>query len=105
MTISLLRDILSFEYTLPAVGIAAAILTTSSFLPQIIKGYKTKKLDDLSRYLMIMFSTGTVLWIIYGIFKNDLVIIGANSIASALNVVLLVMKFSYRKNSRTEAMR
>jgi len=101
----LLLDVPGFEYTLPLIGIAAAILTTSSFLPQIIKGYKTKKLDDLSRYLMIMFSTGTVLWMIYGIFRNDPVIIGANAIASALNVVLLVMKISYRKNSRTEATR
>ncbi len=79
------------------IGAAAATLTTSSFLPQIVKAYRTKSMHDVSRYLMSFFATGTVLWMVYGIFKSDPVIIAANAIASAFNIILLYMKFAYGK--------
>lgn len=80
-------------------GVAAATLTTSSFLPQILRAYWTKSMGDVSTYLMSMFATGTVLWMVYGIFKGDWVIIGANATVTAFNVVLLYMKFAYKKES------
>ena len=79
------------------IGVAAATLTTSSFLPQIFKAYRTKSMEDVSRYLMSFFATGTLLWMIYGVYQDDWVIIGANATASAFNVILLYMKFAYRK--------
>ncbi len=79
------------------IGLAAATLTTSSFLPQIFKAYRTKSMEDVSRYLMSFFATGTLLWMIYGVYQDDWVIIGANATASAFNVILLYMKFAYRK--------
>ena len=85
------------DLVIQLIGIAAAVLTTSSFLPQIVKAYRTKSMEDVSRYLMSMFATGTLLWMLYGAYKSDLVIIGANAIASAFNIVLLCMKFAYRK--------
>ncbi len=81
------------------IGVAAAALTTSSFLPQIVKAYRTKSMEDVSRYLMSMFATGTVLWMVYGIFKGDLVIIGANATATAFNIILLYMKVAYGTKS------
>lgn len=88
---------LSSDLMISIIGVAAAVLTTSSFLPQIIKAYRTKSMEDVSRYLMSFFATGTVLWMVYGIFKADWVIIGANATATAFNVILLYMKFAYRK--------
>lgn len=93
------------QATMPAdllisvIGVAAAVLTTSSFLPQMFKAYRTKRMEDVSKHLMSMFGTGTVLWMVYGIFKGDLVIIGANATATAFNIVLLCMKFAYRQKS------
>jgi MtN3 and saliva related transmembrane protein len=95
----LLRQILTPDTLVSVIGIVAAILTTSSFLPQIIKAYRTKSMHDVSRYLMSLFATGTVLWMLYGIYKSDLVIVAANAIATVFNVVLLYMKFSYGKPS------
>ena len=48
---------------------------------------------------MGMFTTGTALWMAYGIFKGDLVIIGANATATAFNLILLYMKVAYRTKS------
>ena len=78
-------------------GIIAAVLVTSSFIPQIFKGYRTKHLDDVSYWLMITICVGMSLWIGYGIIKNDFVIIGANISTIILNLILVVMKFRYSK--------
>ena len=78
-------------------GIIAASLVTSSFIPQIIKGYRTKHLDDVSYWLMITICVGMSLWIGYGIIKNDFVVIGANISTIILNIILIVMKLRYSK--------
>ena len=80
-------------------GSVAATLVTASFIPQIIRGYRTKRLEDVSYWLMIMICVGMSLWIIYGVIKQDFVIIGANVSTIALNVVLLTLKLKYSKNT------
>jgi MtN3 and saliva related transmembrane protein len=77
------------------IGILAAFLTTLSFVPQIIKAYHTKRMKDVSRYLMILFTTGSILWIVYGVLHEDLVIIGANATAATFNLILLYYSFVY----------
>lgn len=95
----LLKQALPPDIVISMMGVAAATLTTSSFLPQIIKAYKTKSMEDVSKYLMSFFASGTVLWMVYGVFKGDWVIIGANATATAFNMILLYMKFAYQKQS------
>lgn len=80
---------------LTLIGSIASALVSSSFIPQIIKGYKTKKLGDVSYLLMILISAGMSLWIVYGIEKQDYVIIGANITTIGLNMVLLGLKIKY----------
>lgn len=82
---------------LTLLGSIASILVSSSFIPQIIKGYRTKRLNDVSYLLMILISIGMSLWIVYGIEKQDLVIIGANVATIALNMILLGLKIKYSK--------
>jgi MtN3 and saliva related transmembrane protein len=77
------------------IGISAAFLTTLSFVPQIIKAYHTRRIQDVSRYLMILFTSGSILWIVYGILHEDLVIIGANTTAAIFNLILLYYSFVY----------
>jgi MtN3 and saliva related transmembrane protein len=93
----LLQLALPPDLMISIIGVAAATLTTTSYLPQIFKAYRTKSMEDVSRYLMSFFATGTFLWMVYGIFKADWVIIGANATAMGFNVILLYMKFAYRK--------
>ena len=42
------------QTTMGVIGILAGILILSGWVPQIVKGYKTKKLEDVSAYLMIL---------------------------------------------------
>jgi MtN3 and saliva related transmembrane protein len=83
------------------IGTVAGILVLLSFIPQIIKAYKTKKMFDVSSYLMTLIAGGMFLWVIYGIIKSDPVIIGTNATGFALNVTLLIMKLKYDKLQST----
>lgn len=80
---------------LSIIGISATIFSVSSTMPQIIKGIRTKKMDDVSTWLIITLIVGLSLWIIYGIAKSDLVIAGGNSVGVSFNVILLILKIKY----------
>ena len=89
------------EVTLGIVGILAGVLILSGWVPQIIRGYKTKKLDDVSPYLMICIFAGAVLWLVYGIAIDDIYIIGVNVAAMFLTMTVLIMKLKYERASET----
>ena len=89
------------EITLGIVAILAGILILIGWVPQIIQGYKTKKLEDVSRYLVIAIFAGAVLWLVYGIEVNDRYIIGVNIAAMFLTMTVLIMKLKYEKLSES----
>ncbi len=80
---------------LTILGTLAGILILSGWVEQIIKGYKTKSLNDISKYLMILISAGAALWLLYGIIVNDVFIIGTNIAAIVLMTIVLIMKKRY----------
>ncbi len=85
------------ELSLGILATVAGITILAGWVPQIIKGYRTKKLDDVSKYLMILIAAGSILWFVYGIEKNDPYIMGVNVAAMALTLIVLSMKFLYEK--------
>ena len=90
------------EITLGIVAILAGILILIGWVPQIIQGYKTKKLEDVSRYLVIAIFAGAVLWLVYGIeVDDDRYIIGVNIAAMFLTMTVLIMKLKYEKLSES----
>ena len=78
-------------------GTVASVLVTVGWIPQIIRGYKTKSLSDISYYLMTLISAGSILWIFYGIEINDKIIIGVNIAILIFNLTLFGMKVRYSK--------
>ena len=89
------------EFTLGIVAIFASILILIGWIPQIIQGYKTKKLEDVSKYLVTAIFGGAVLWLIYGISIDDIYIIGVNVAAMFLTMTVLMMKLKYEKSFRS----
>ena len=89
------------EITLGIVAIVAGILILIGWVPQIIQGYKTKKLDDVSKYLLISIFSGAVLWLVYGIEVDDIYIMGVNFAAMFLTMTVLIMKLKYEKLSES----
>lgn len=80
---------------LSILGIAAGILILTGWVEQIYKGYKTKSLKDVSKFLMIFISAGAILWLIYGVLVQDIFIIGTNVTAIVLMMIVLTMKKRY----------
>lgn len=74
------------------VGYIAAILTTSAFIPQALKVYKTKKTEDLSLGMFAIFSLGVFCWLVYGIYIEDIPVIAANCITLVLSLYILSVK-------------
>jgi len=77
-------------------GFLAATLTTSSFLPQVVKAVKTKHMKDISLLMYIILMTGIGLWFIYGILISDLPVIAANGVTLVLVSLVFVLKLKYK---------
>ena len=81
------------------VGYMAATLTTASFLPQAILTLKTRDTESLSLGMYSLFTSGVLLWLIYGIYLANPAIIIANAITFLLAAMILSFKIyhTFRK--------
>ncbi|MEK6551315.1 MAG: SemiSWEET transporter [Pseudomonadota bacterium] len=76
-------------------GIAAGSATTLAFIPQVIKTWRTRSTHDISLGMFLLFSTGLVLWLIYGVLIGSWPIIIANSVTLVLALMIVVLKLRY----------
>lgn len=76
-------------------GFLAGALTSTGYLPQIVKGYRTKKMQDVSLLMPAVLGIGMLLWLVYGLAREDIVIVIANIVGSSLTALLVAMKIRY----------
>lgn len=76
-------------------GLAAGAITSISFIPQLFRGYKTKKLEDVSYYMFGILALGMSMWFIYGVLRNALAVMIANAFGIICSVAVIVMKKRY----------
>lgn len=81
--------------TIDIVGFIAALLTTSAFLPQVIKTIREKDTKSLSLPMYIILTAGLLLWLTYGILIKDWALIIANLITGLLALIILIAKIKY----------
>lgn len=74
------------------IGYIAAILTTVSFLPQVIHTIRIKDTTSISLSMYTMFIVGTACWLAYGIVLDSIPIIVANGITVALSGIVFAIK-------------
>ena len=87
----------AYAWLFVTLGFFGALLTSASFIPQIYKSYRTRKLDDLSWVMLGVMCTGNSCWLLYGIFRMDWLIIGANSFIVCCLTSLIVMKVVFAR--------
>lgn len=78
-------------------GLAGGFLTTIGFVPQVVRSYRTKSVDDVSLTQPIVLLCGMSLWFLYGILLGDIAIILANLFSIFLNLALIVIKINYAR--------
>ena len=83
-------------------GLIAGALTTSGYIPQIVKGYRTKKMNDVSILMISILCVGMFLWIVYGYLVNDLALLISNVIGTTFLAILVTMKFHYTDGKPTD---
>ena len=76
------------------VGLIAACLTTSSFLPQAIRIWRTRSARDVSLAMYVMMASGNALWLAYGGLIGSISMLFAN--ATCLLMVLSVLALKVR---------
>jgi MtN3 and saliva related transmembrane protein len=77
-------------------GLSAAFCTTLSFLPQALKTLRTRNTGGISLLMYSVFTFGTFLWLLYGIFSADIPVAVANGITLIFAGIILIFKIRYK---------
>ena len=78
-----------------SIGALAGILTTIAFIPQVVKTWRSGSAEDISLFMFVLFSTGVLLWLIYGIAVDSMPIVAANAVTLVLALFILGLKIRY----------
>ncbi|MGA2672314.1 MAG: SemiSWEET transporter [Terracidiphilus sp.] len=91
------------RWVLDAIGSTAAVCTTVSFLPQLIRVWRRKSARDISLTMFLFFSFGVACWLVYGLGIGSGPIAAANAVTLALALAILALKLRYdRKTGNRE---
>lgn len=86
--------------TIQTVGIFASVFTGIALLPQLLKILKEKKGGGTSPFTLGSLFIGLVLWIIYGFYKQDWIIIISNSFSLAINIAICILSIHYHNKEK-----
>ena len=79
------------------VGAAGGIVSSVTFLPQVIKIWKTKSAKDLSVGTLLFLVLNVSLWLLYGILTNLYPIIITNGIVLSMVFIMLYFKLTFKE--------
>ena len=79
------------------IGGVAAVCTTVAFVPQILK-IRRQGGGDLSYPMLVLYLTGVILWLVYGLMLQAAAVIWANAATTALVFIAIVLKATHRKS-------
>ena len=78
------------------IGTVAAVLTTASFVPQVVHTLRTKDVSGISLSMYSVFVVGVSLWLVYGLMLDAWPVVISNAITVSLAICILAMKLRYR---------
>lgn len=83
--------------TIEYIGVIAGMLTTLSFLPQVIKIWRTKDVTSISLLMYSSFCLGVLLWLIYGVVISSFSLILTNVVTFMLASCILFLKITLKQ--------
>lgn len=75
-----------------AIGLTAAALTATSFLPQLVTQWRHPERARVSYGTLAVFLMGSTLWTAYGVHRQDPIIVVANCFIFTTLVALTVLQ-------------
>jgi MtN3 and saliva related transmembrane protein len=82
------------------VGFIAGALSCTTFLPQVIKTWKSKSTKDVSLSMFLIASVGTAMWLVYGILIHSFSIIATNIVVLIFSLMMLALIFVNREKTK-----
>jgi MtN3 and saliva related transmembrane protein len=76
-------------------GYFAGALTVASFLPQVVRAWRTRQTRDLSLSSFLLLMTAGSLWMIYGALSSDWPVVVTNGGMVALTGILATAKVRF----------
>ncbi len=76
-------------------GALAGLCTTISFLPQLVRAWRTRSTRDISLPMFSLLVFGIFLWLIYGALIGDVPLILANGVSLCLTSSILYLKLRH----------
>ncbi|GGF03453.1 sugar transporter SemiSWEET [Aliidongia dinghuensis] len=83
------------EDAVELLGLVAGLLTTASFLPQVVKVLREKNTAGISLGMYAAFTVGVALWLVYGLLLGRPAIIVPNLVTLLLAGLVLVLKLRH----------
>jgi MtN3 and saliva related transmembrane protein len=77
-------------------GYVAGAITVTSFLPQVVRAWRTRQTRDLSLSSLALLMTAGSLWILYGALSRDWPVVATNGGMVALLALLAAAKLRFR---------
>ena len=77
-----------------ALGYIAGTCTTASLLPQVLKAWRSRSVEDLSLAMLLIFAGGVALWVVYGLLLGETPIVLFNALSFALAQILIYFKIA-----------
>jgi MtN3 and saliva related transmembrane protein len=82
------------------IGIVGAILSSLSFLPQVVKIWRTKSADDLSMPTILLLAANALTWMAYGLLKDAKPLAITNALMLSMLLLIIFFKIKFRANRR-----
>ena len=76
-------------------GYVAGVVTVASFLPQVVRAWRTRQTRDLSLASLALLITAGAMWIAYGALSRDWPVVATNSGMVGLLVLLAAAKVKH----------
>jgi MtN3 and saliva related transmembrane protein len=87
------------------IGFVAALLTTTAFVPQLLRVIKLRSARDISLGTFLMFSVGVLLWFVYGILIGSKPVMVSNGLTLLLSVSILILKLRFDREGVKEELK
>ena len=82
-----------------ALGYFAGFLMASTMVPQIVQSLRTKSVEDISIYMLLIYISSSVLWTVYGTMIEAWPVAIADGFAFLVGCTQLGLKLRYQKKS------
>ena len=84
---------------LDLLGLVATCFTTSSFVPQVWRTWKTRDVSGISLPTYVIITIGLALWLVYGWLRGDMPLMVVNAVMVVLTGAITVMKLRFEQRA------